>query len=145
MRREPRADTSPWTASQTRSSQSCPEIRKQMIEFILDLNFCIFFSGLECVGHSFARVAQFVFLTDVWIRTQRAPVASKRATNLATHLTGLATHLTGLATHLTGLATHHPDLGYPSPWLSHPSPCLRHPSPWLSYPSPWLSHPSPWT
>ncbi len=48
--------------------------------------FCIFFGGLECVGHSFAYVAHFVFLRDVWIRTQRAAVASRRATNLATYL-----------------------------------------------------------
>jgi hypothetical protein len=40
--------------------------------------FCIFFGGLECVGHSFAYVALFVFLRDVWIR-QRAAVASKGA------------------------------------------------------------------
>jgi hypothetical protein len=44
------------------------------------------FGGLECVGHSFAYVAHFVFLRDVWIRTQRAAVASRCATNLATHL-----------------------------------------------------------
>jgi hypothetical protein len=36
--------------------------------------------------HSFASVAHFVFLRDVWIRTQRAAVTSRRATNLATHL-----------------------------------------------------------
>jgi hypothetical protein len=42
--------------------------------------------GLEYVGHSFAYVAHFVFLRDVWIRTLRAAVASRRATNLATHL-----------------------------------------------------------
>ncbi len=44
-----------------------------------------FFGGLECVGHSLAYVALFVFLRDFWIRTQRAAVASRRATNLATH------------------------------------------------------------
>jgi hypothetical protein len=49
--------------------------------------------GLECVGHSFAYVAHFVFLRDVWIRSQTAAVASRRATNLATHLPKLATHL----------------------------------------------------
>jgi hypothetical protein len=27
---------------------------------------CIFFGGLECVGHSFAYVAHLVFLGDVW-------------------------------------------------------------------------------
>jgi hypothetical protein len=31
--------------------------------------FCIFFGGLEFVGHSLAYVAHFVFLGDVWIRT----------------------------------------------------------------------------
>jgi hypothetical protein len=41
---------------------------------------------IECVGHAFAYVAHFVFLRDDWIRTQRAAVANKRATNLATHL-----------------------------------------------------------
>jgi hypothetical protein len=25
--------------------------------------------GLECVGHSFAYIADFVFLRDLWIRT----------------------------------------------------------------------------
>jgi hypothetical protein len=44
------------------------------------------FGGLECVGHSFAYVAHFVFLRDVWLRTQRDGVASRRANNLATHL-----------------------------------------------------------
>ncbi len=46
----------------------------------------IVFSGLECVGYSFAYVAHFVLLRDVWIRTQRTAVASRRATNLANHL-----------------------------------------------------------
>jgi hypothetical protein len=32
-----------------------------------------------------AFVAHFIFLRDVWIRTQRVAVASRRATNLATH------------------------------------------------------------
>ncbi len=48
--------------------------------------FGYFFGGLECVGHSFAYVANFVILRDVWIRTQRAAVACRRATHLATHL-----------------------------------------------------------
>ncbi len=69
---------------------------------ILNVNFFlyIFFGGLECVGHSFAYVAQYVFLRDVWIRTQRAAVASRRAPNLATHLPYLATHFSNLATYL---------------------------------------------
>jgi hypothetical protein len=48
--------------------------------------FEYFLGGLKCVSHSFAYVTYFVFLRDVWIRTQRAAVASRRATNLATHL-----------------------------------------------------------
>ncbi len=48
-----------------------------------------YFGGLECVGHSFAYVAHFVYLRDVWIQTQRAAVA-RRATNLATHLSRYA-------------------------------------------------------
>ncbi len=55
---------------------------------VIVLYFYIFFGGggLECVGHYFAYVAHFAFLRDDWIRTQRAAVASWRATNLATHL-----------------------------------------------------------
>jgi hypothetical protein len=48
--------------------------------------FYIFFCGLECVGHSFAYVAHFAVFRDVWIRTQRAAVESRSATNLANHL-----------------------------------------------------------
>jgi hypothetical protein len=63
--------------------------------------FVYFLGGLEYVRHFFAYVAHFVFMRDVWIRTQRAAVASRCAT---THLsTNLATHLlTNLATHLPG-------------------------------------------
>ncbi len=43
-----------------------------------------FFSGLDCVGHSFASVAYF------WLRDA---VASKRANNLATHLSCITTYL----------------------------------------------------
>jgi hypothetical protein len=66
----------------------------------------VLFGGLECVTHSFAYVAYFVFLRDVWIRTQRAGVASRCATNLAAHLRNLATHLPNLATNLSNLTTH---------------------------------------
>ncbi len=38
---------------------------------ILTYFLYVFFGGLEGVGHSFAYVAHFVFLRDVWIRTQR--------------------------------------------------------------------------
>ncbi len=44
--------------------------------------FVDFSGGLGCVGHSFAYVAHFEFLGDVWIQTQRAAVASRCATNL---------------------------------------------------------------
>ncbi len=56
-----------------------------LLEFSLvnSLLFCRFFSGLECVGHSFAYVANFIFLRDVWIRTQWADVASRRAYQLS--------------------------------------------------------------
>jgi hypothetical protein len=37
-------------------------------------------------GYSFTYVAHLVFSRDVWIRTQRAAVASRRTTNFATHL-----------------------------------------------------------
>ncbi len=43
--------------------------------------FVYFFGGLE----------HFVYLRDVCIRTQRAAVASRRATNLATHLPNIPT------------------------------------------------------
>jgi hypothetical protein len=48
--------------------------------------FVYFLGGLECVGHFFAYVAYLKLLKDVWIRTQRAALASRRATNLVTHL-----------------------------------------------------------
>ncbi len=41
---------------------------------------------IECIGHSFADVAHFVIVRDVWIRTQRFTGASKSPSNLATHL-----------------------------------------------------------
>jgi hypothetical protein len=62
--------------------------------------FCSFLYILMAgysVGHSFAYVNHFVFLRDVWIRTQRAAKASRRATNLATNLHNLATHLPNLS------------------------------------------------
>ncbi len=52
-----------------------------------------FLGGLEHVGHSFSYVAHFVFLRDVWVKTQRAAMASMRTTHLATQLPNLATHL----------------------------------------------------
>ncbi len=69
----------------------------------------IFLAGYSALAtHSFAYGAHFVFLGDVWNRTQRAALASGCATNLATHLPKLATHLPNLATHLPDIATHLP-------------------------------------
>ncbi len=50
------------------------------------LYICLVGYSEFCVGHPFAYVTHFVFFRVVWIRTQRAAVASRRATNLATHL-----------------------------------------------------------
>jgi hypothetical protein len=52
--------------------------------------FCIFFCGLDCLGHSFANVPLFIFLRDVWIRTQIGAGESRRyqlshSPNLAIH------------------------------------------------------------
>jgi hypothetical protein len=41
--------------------------------------FVNFFGGLECVGHSFAYVAHYVFLRDVWIRTYVESCCGKQA------------------------------------------------------------------
>ncbi len=41
----------------------------------------------------FVFVALCIFLRDVWIRTQKAAVASRRATNLATHLPRLLKYM----------------------------------------------------
>ncbi len=61
--------------------------RTSLLSSLSEEFFFEYFVGrLKCVGHFFAYVAQFEFLRDVWIRTQRATVASRRATNLATHL-----------------------------------------------------------
>jgi hypothetical protein len=59
---------------------------------VSDIFLYIFFGGLECVGLSFADVAHFVFLRDLLIGTQRAAVASRCATNLATHLLDQLSH-----------------------------------------------------
>jgi hypothetical protein len=43
----------------------------------------IFYGGVELVSHLFSYVAHFVIFRDAWIRTQRAAVASRRATHLS--------------------------------------------------------------
>ena len=56
--------------------------------------FVHYFGGLDRFSHSFVFVAHFVFLRDVWIQTERAAVARKCATNLATHFAHLRGTLT---------------------------------------------------
>ncbi len=56
------------------------------VELFFCYNSLYVFGGLECVGHSFDYVAHFIFLKDIWIRTQRSATGSRRATNLATLL-----------------------------------------------------------
>ncbi len=73
--------------------------------------FILLRGGLECVGHSFAYVAYFVFLSGVLIQTQRAAVANRCVpAQPATHLPYLATHLPELSHPSPYLATHLPDL-----------------------------------
>jgi hypothetical protein len=50
-----------------------------------------FFGGLECVGHSLAHVAHFVFLRDVWIRNPES-CRSQQVRYQLSH-PSLATHL----------------------------------------------------
>ncbi len=48
------------------SGQKCGNFHQKCGNFHTSKNlFCIFFGGLQCVGHSFAYVAHFVFLRDV--------------------------------------------------------------------------------
>jgi hypothetical protein len=47
--------------------------------------FCIFFGGLECIGHSYSSVAHLVFLRDFWIRTIRELPYSKQARYQLSH------------------------------------------------------------
>jgi hypothetical protein len=52
---------------------------------VLYIYFRNIWPARECVtvGLSLAYVVHFIYLRDFWIRTQRAAVASRRATNLA--------------------------------------------------------------
>ncbi len=68
------------------SSALTPSKMDQNPKHCQKLLYLYIFGGLECVGHSLrGTVAHFIFLKDVWIRFQRAAVASRRTTNLATH------------------------------------------------------------
>ncbi len=68
-------------------------IRIRAIQFWLYIKFLhlstfyifVYLPIVWCVGNSF-EMCPFCILRDVWIRTQRAAVASRRATNLSTHL-----------------------------------------------------------
>ncbi len=61
--------------------------------YIINIFLYIFWRVRMREGYSFVYVAHFIFLRDVWIWTQRAAGASRRATNIATHLPNLPTHL----------------------------------------------------
>jgi hypothetical protein len=84
------------TADRNRRCTNRDNSRQTVAEYF----FGYIFLGLECVGHSFAYVAHFVFLRDVWIRTQRAALADRSATNLATHLPTYPPIPLIIATHL---------------------------------------------
>jgi hypothetical protein len=75
-----------------------------MKSFVIHTRFsfmCIFFGAVYSVLVTPLLMSPiFVFLKDVWIRTQSAVIVSRRATNLATHLPALAAQLPNLATYL---------------------------------------------
>ncbi len=78
------------SAEHCRVKDGHPTPGKSTVLFLSNFHlFVNYFGGLECVGHSFAYVANFVILRDVWIRTQSAVVTSRLAANLAS----VATHL----------------------------------------------------
>ncbi len=59
-------------------STFCVLFTFEIVKEIFDTFFVYFFGGLAWFDHSFAYVIHFVFLSNVWIRTQRAAVASRR-------------------------------------------------------------------
>jgi hypothetical protein len=71
--------------------------------------FVFFWRARECDGHSFADVAHFAFLRDAWIRTQRAAIASRGATNLSTHLKNVKTSVA------------EPQIFLSAPWSRNPN------------------------
>ncbi len=82
----------------------------------------IFLAGLSGVGPPLLMPPILLILKDVWIRTQRAAVANRRATNPSPYKlshplpTNLATQLSQLP---TNLAIHHPiNFASPIPQLS---------------------------
>ncbi len=79
--------------------------------------FLYIFNRLECVGHSFAYVAHFVFLREVWIQTQRAAVASRLVYQLSYQSPYLSTHSPFLATQLPSWPPKSL-LGHPNPFLA---------------------------
>jgi hypothetical protein len=46
----------------------CSHLLLRLVEKEEKLDLLYIFCGLRCVGHSFAYVAHFTFLRDVWIR-----------------------------------------------------------------------------
>jgi hypothetical protein len=123
------AETTSTAAKETTETPGTPKTacKPELVKTLDRLNvfFCIFFGGLGCVHHSFAHVTRFVFLRDVWIRTQRGAVASRCATNIDTHLPDLATYIPDLANHLPDfnsvIATHLPNLATNLPKSSEKS------------------------
>ncbi len=100
----------------------------------------LFFGGLQCVGHSFAYVAQLRFLNSnpelCRARYRLNP------SHLAIHLSYLATHPSHLATHRSHLAIHPSSFNHSSLSFSHQSLSFSHPSLLFSHPSLSFSHPS---
>ncbi len=75
--------------------------------FLVQLLFVHFVSGLWSVGPSFAYVTHYGFLSDMWIRTQSAAIASGQKISHPFSGTQLTIHL--------NLATHSPELNQLSP------------------------------
>ncbi len=90
-------------------------IRTQLFDILWRARVC------SVLATSFLMSPFFVVLRDVWIRTLRVDLASRRASNLATHPLQLSYPSPYLATH--------PPIQPPFFLLGHPSPCLAiHPS-----------------
>ncbi len=95
------------------------QLRKLQLQYIY---FFLFLAGWSVLTTPLCPCRPFCSFRYVWIRTQRAAVASRRATNLATHLPpiSLQPHISLLATHLPNLATCLPNQP-PISLISHPS------------------------
>ena len=70
-------------------------------QYYVGFFICLFSGPMLYLLFLSSCVARFVFLRDVWIRTQRAALASRCVTNLATNLPNKLPHLPGTR-YLTG-------------------------------------------